>query len=35
MGVAEKSCEQESGTVFSADSLNDTMAIKEQLNISE
>ena len=35
MGVGEKSCEQDSGTVFSAENLNDTMAIKEQLNISE
>ena len=35
MGVAEKSCEQDSGTVFSADSPNDIVAIKERLNISE
>ena len=35
MGVGEKSCEQDSGTVFSSESLDDVMMIKEQLNMSE
>ena len=35
MGVGEKNCEQDSGTVFSAISLGEATLIKEKLNISE
>ena len=35
MGVGEKNCEQDSGTVFSVQSLDEVTSIKEELNISE
>ena len=35
MGVGEKSCEQDSGTVFLSESLDGVMMIKKQLKISK
>ena len=35
MGVGEKNCEEDSGTVFSTISLGEAKLIKEKLNISE